>query len=70
MALFNEIRDQIKGCSVPMQFADNIQVGDIVSSIPIEVADQISEEFRRECSEHDTADRESWEVAATIYAGN
>lgn len=70
MALFDEIKGQLEGCDVPMQFAGNIQVEKVVSSIPINIAEQISEVFRRECSEHDNADRESWEVAATIYAGN
>ena len=69
MATMEEIVVGLKGYSIPKQFVNTIEIDEVVSTVSSETAEQMSEEFRRECSIHDADDRESWVAADTIYAG-
>ncbi len=68
--IFNSIRDLAHNCIVSSQLSDKDMLQEkqplCVSSV---IAEQINSDFRENCSDYDAEDRESWSIAATIYAG-
>lgn len=70
MKKLNERKVELDGyIKIPKQFLNIEEIDKITSIVSSETAEQMSEEFRRECSIHDANDRESWVAADTIYAG-
>lgn len=70
MINYSAIRDKINTHS-PKQFEISAKkFATKTCVITAETAEQINKNFRKNCAEHDAEDRESWSVAATIYAGN
>lgn len=69
MKLFNELKNQITGHTIPSQFKNNIE-GNVVSSIPIDAADKINTNFLNECGKHNIIDNEAWNNASLIIANS
>ena len=70
MEILNERKAELDNyIKIPKQFLNIEEIDEIISTVSCETAEQMSDEFRRECSIHDANDRESWVAADTIYAG-
>lgn len=54
---------------IPKQFGINLVLVEDVPCVTIQTAEQMNEDYKRNCAIHDVDDRESRLVADTIYAG-
>ena len=55
-------------CGIPMKLSSKLEVVESVSTVTTLIANEMNNDYRRNCEIHDSIDMESQILADTIYA--